>query len=163
MVTKHVTDSVATLEAGKVPEWINDHLRAYRESGGEVGHYWDSTDFGGDGLKTCLLLKTVGRRSGKTYVHPLLYGMDGDNYVIVGSKGGADTHPSWYFNLLATPTVEVQVGPEELQVRATLASGAERERLWALMTSVYPPYVDYQARTTRQIPLFSLAPLAAGT
>src|SRR5690606_18329159 len=114
-----------------------------------------STEFGGDGLQTCLLLKTVGRRSGKTYVHPLLYGQDGKNYVIVGSKGGADTHPSWYFNLLATPTVEVQVGPDELQVRATLATGAERVRLWALMTSVYPPYVDYQARTTREIPLFS--------
>jgi len=163
MVTKHVTDSVATLEQGAVPDWINDHLRAYRESGGTVGHYWDSTDFGGDGLKTCLLLTTRGRRTGKTYVHPLLYGADGDCYVIVGSKGGADTHPNWYFNLLATPEAEVQVGPATLRVRATLASGPERQRLWNLMTQVYPPYLDYQARTTREIPLFSLAPMGDGS
>lgn len=161
MVTKHVIDSVAALEQGAVPDWINEHLRAYRESGGAVGHYWDSTDFGGDGLKTCLLLTTRGRRSGKTYVHPLLYGMDGDRYLVVGSKGGADTHPNWYFNLLATPDVDIQVGPDTLRVRASLASGTERARLWTLMTEVYPPYVDYQARTTREIPIFILTPMAA--
>ena len=102
------------------------------------------------------MLKTVGRKSGKGYIHPLLYGVDGEGYVIVGSKGGSDTHPQWYHNLVATPEVEVQVGPDIFKARALLAEGAEHQRLWQLMTTHYPAYRDYQARTSRVIPLFRL-------
>ncbi|MGE0486458.1 MAG: nitroreductase family deazaflavin-dependent oxidoreductase [Gammaproteobacteria bacterium] len=150
-------DAVATLATGAVPDWIQDHLREYRESGGARGHLWDATAFGGDGPLPCLLLTTSGRRSRKVVTHPLLYGTDGDRYVIVGSKGGADTHPAWYFNLLAEPRVEVQVGADVFAADATLASGAERARLWDLMTAVYPPYLAYQAKTAREIPIFVLA------
>lgn len=157
MVTKIVKDSADSLDAGTVPEWISEHLREYRESGGRAGHHWDSTEFGGDGTQTCLLMTTTGRKSGKAYTHPLLYGEDGENFIIVGSKGGSDTHPAWYHNLIANPEVELQVGTEVFKAKATLVTGAERARIWQLMTSVYPPYEDYQARTTREIPLFSLA------
>ena len=156
MVTKHVTDAVAALEAGKVPEWISDHLRAYRDSGGTVGHYWDSTDFGGDGLKTCLLLKTVGRRTGKTYVHPLLYGKDGDNYLLVASQGGAPDHPQWYKNLVAQPEVQVQVLADRFTARARTATPEEKARLWPAMTAHWPAFDEYQAKTSRDIPLVIL-------
>ncbi|MEQ8662143.1 MAG: nitroreductase/quinone reductase family protein, partial [Gammaproteobacteria bacterium] len=112
MVTKLVKESADAIDAGVVPAWISDHLREYRESGGKAGHLWDATAFGGDGLQTCLLMTTVGRRSGKSHTHPLLYAADGENFVIVGSKGGSDTHPAWYHNLLAHPEVDLQVGTE---------------------------------------------------
>ncbi|MGD9604072.1 MAG: nitroreductase family deazaflavin-dependent oxidoreductase [Gammaproteobacteria bacterium] len=161
MVTRLVKDSAAALDAGTVPDWISTHLDEYRASGGAVGHYWDSTSVGGHGVQTCLLMTTVGRRTGKAHTHPLLYAKDGDRFIIVGSKGGSDSHPAWYHNLLAHPDVELQVGPEKFSARAALATGAERARLWALITAVFPPYVDYQARTTREIPLFSLARIEA--
>ena len=114
------------------------------------------TAVGGSGLVPCLLLTTVGRRSGKPYTHPLLYGLDGHSLVIVASKGGADRQPQWYFNLLAQPVVTVQVKAEKFSARATLVQGQGRAELWQLMTAVYPTYSDYQAKTAREIPLFRL-------
>jgi len=157
MITKLVKDSADALDAGTVPQWISEHVREYRESDGKSGHHWDSTAFGGDGTQTCLLMTTIGRKSGKPYTHPLLYGEDGDKFIIVGSKGGSDSHPAWYYNLMENPEVELQVGAEIFKAEATLATGPERARIWKLITAVYPPYEDYQARTTREIPLFSLA------
>ena len=110
----------------------------------------------GRGLVPCLLLTTVGRKSGKSYTHPLLYGLDGVNQVIVASKGGSETQPQWYFNLLANPIITVQVKAEKFSARAILAEGATRERLWKLMTEVHPAYSDYQAKTSRELPVFSL-------
>lgn len=159
MVTKLVQESADALDTGTLPDWISEHLAAYRESEGKTGHYWDSTSVGGNGIQTCLLLTTVGRKSGKRYTHPLLYGKDGENFIIVGSKGGSGSHPNWYHNLLANPEVNLQVGPDEFKARATLATGTERERLWKLMTQIFPPYTDYQSRTSREIPLFSLTRL----
>ncbi|MFP6781342.1 MAG: nitroreductase/quinone reductase family protein, partial [Gammaproteobacteria bacterium] len=78
------------------------------------------------------------------------------NYLIVGSKGGADTDPGWYFNLLASPAVELQVGKEKFVATARLAEGAEHERLWSIMTKVFPPYITYQNKTSRRIPIFVL-------
>jgi deazaflavin-dependent oxidoreductase (nitroreductase family) len=133
-----VDDTLRELEKGALPRWIADHLDDYQ-------------------AQPCLLITTLGHRSGKSYTHPLLYGVDGDNYLIVGSKGGADTHPSWYFNLLAEPKVIVQVGADTFEGRATLAEGAEHTRLWATMVEVFPPYTAYQAKTSRQIPIFVIA------
>ena len=101
-----VTQTVRDLEAGKTPEWISEHLRIYRESGGSEGHLFDSTVGGGQGLVPSLLLTTVGRRSGESRTSPLFYGSIENAYIVVGSKGGADTHPGWYLNLLANPLVE---------------------------------------------------------
>lgn len=151
-----VDAAVNAVEQGELPDWIAEHLRIYRESGGREGHMWDSTAAGGKGVLPCLLLRTVGRRTGREYTHPLIYGVDGDSYVIVGSKGGADTQPGWYFNLRADPEVDIQVGADELKTRARVVEGAERQRLWAHMVEVFPPYADYQTKTAREIPIFLL-------
>lgn len=154
MVRKIVQDAIDDLDRGDLPTWITEHLDAYRTSGGREGHHWDATAVGGSSEVPCLLLTVRGRRSGKPYTHPLVYASDGERFVVVGSKGGADTHPQWVHNLLAEPAVEVQVGPETFAGHATRAEGPERERLWSIVTSVFPPYDDYQARTRREIPLF---------
>jgi deazaflavin-dependent oxidoreductase (nitroreductase family) len=106
-----------------------------------------------------LLLTTVGRRSGQPVTLPLIYGRDGDRYVVVASKAGAPDHPAWYLNLTARDQVEVQVGDRRLRAVARTAHGEERQRLWARMADIYPPYDDYQKQTRRQIPVVVLEPV----
>lgn len=151
-----VDSTVRDVEEGRLPEWIAEHLRIYEESGGTEGHMWDSTAAGGKGLLPCLLLHTRGRRSGRELTHPLIYGVDGENFIIVGSKGGADTQPGWYFNLVADPNARVQVGKDTFEVRARVLEGDERARIWTQMVDLFPPYTSYQAKTSREIPLFAL-------
>jgi deazaflavin-dependent oxidoreductase (nitroreductase family) len=151
-----VDQTIRELEAGKTPKWITEHLRIYRESGGSEGHMWDSSIAGYSGLLPTLLLTTIGRRSGEKRTSPLLYGKVGDAFIIIGSKGGADTHTHWYHNLLANPVAELQVGKEQFVVRARVATGKERQQLWEHMLKVYPPYKDYQQKTKREIPVIVL-------
>jgi deazaflavin-dependent oxidoreductase (nitroreductase family) len=151
-----VDQTVRDLEAGKTPAWIAEHLRIYRESGGAEGHMFDSRVGGGIGLVPSLLLTTVGRRSGEKRTSPLFYGTAGDAYVVIGSKGGADTQPAWYLNLRANPKVEVQVAREHFTARARVAIGEEREQLWERMVQIYPPYREYQQKTKREIPVVVL-------
>jgi deazaflavin-dependent oxidoreductase (nitroreductase family) len=143
-------------EAGKPPEWVTEHLRMYRESGGTEGHLFDSNEAGGLGPVTSLLLTTTGRRSGKRHTSPLFYSMAGEAYVVAGSKGGADTQPGWYLNLRANPLVEVQVAREHFTARARVATGKEREQLWGQMVQMHPPYGAYQQKTQREIPVVVL-------
>ena len=143
-------------EAGKPPEWVTEHLRIYRESGGTEGHLFDSSVAGGLGLVPSLLLTTLGRRSGKEHTSPLFYSTAGDAYVVAGSKGGADTQPGWYLNLRANPLVEVQVARERFTARARVATGKEREQLWEQMVQLSPPYGEYQKKTKREIPVVVL-------
>ena len=138
-------------KAGKPPEWVAEHLRMYRESGGADGHLFDATIAGVPGLVPCLLLTTIGRRSGEKRTSPLFYGTAGEAYVIIGSKGGADTQPGWYLNLRANPVVEVQVGREQFNAHARVATGKEREQLWEQMVQISPLYNDYQKKTKREI------------
>jgi len=143
-------------ETGKPPAWVAEHLRLYRESGGAEGHLFDATIAGVPGLVPCLLLTTTGRRSGEKRTSPLFYGTAGDAYVLIGSKGGADTHPAWYLNLRANPTAEVQVGREQFTAHARVATGKEREHLWEQMVQMAPPYRDYQKKTKRELPVVVL-------
>jgi deazaflavin-dependent oxidoreductase (nitroreductase family) len=122
-----------------------EHVRVYRETGGERGYNWRGA--------TILLLTTEGRDSGQPRTTPLIHRTDGDRWVVVASKGGAPQHPHWYQNLEANPDALIQVKDEEIPVRATAAHGDERERLWRLMTEVWPAYDDYQKRTEREIPV----------
>lgn len=148
---------VSDLDAGKVPEWIAEHLRIYRKSGGKEGHLWDASIAGeGLGLTPTLLLTTIGRRSGQNRTMPLIYGKVGANHIVIGSKGGSETHAAWYLNLLANPVVQVQVATEHFTARARIAEGDERAKIWAHMLTVYPPYQDYQNKTKRQIPVIVL-------
>ena len=126
-----------------------EHVRRYRETGGEIGHIWKR------GSKT-LLLTTRGRKTGKPTTSPLIYEQDGDNYVIVASKGGAPAHPGWYQNLVNDPNVEVQVEDDVFPARARTANGDERDRLWRLAARQWPAYDTYQTRTEREIPVVVL-------
>ena len=142
-----------------LPKWIEDHVRLYLEDPDQA-HYWDSTPFGGPGILPTLLLITTGRKSGQTRMLPLIYGKAGDAYVIVASKGGAPSHPAWYLNLADQPVCQIQVGRDRSDVKARTSSGDEREKLWPLMTDIYPPYDDYQAISEgRQIPVVVLEPV----
>lgn len=135
--------------------WIEDHLKLYLQDG-ERGHWWDSTVVGGPGKVPTLLLTTVGRKSKMKRVMPLIYGQTDEGYVVVASKGGAEQHPDWYFNLEAQPEVEVQVAQEKFAARAETVQGDARTALWNLMLPIWPPYAEYQQKTSRQIPVVLL-------
>ncbi|HKT00132.1 MAG TPA: nitroreductase/quinone reductase family protein [Rugosimonospora sp.] len=107
-----------------------------------------------------LLITTTGRRSGLPRTQPLLYATDGDGYVVVGSNWGQAHHPAWSANLLARPTAQVTLGDREFEVRATLTTGAERDRLWVLVQRIWPGYAAYAERADgRQIRIFRLTPV----
>jgi len=146
-----------TIEIGG-PNWQDAHRDRYLRTDGAEGHLVDFSRAGGPKETPCLLLKTTGRRSGEPKVLPLIYGKDANRFVIVASKGGAPKHPAWFLNLEAKPQVEFQVGDKKYRGLARASQGAERERLFAKMTSIFPPYANYQARTQRIIPVVVLEP-----
>jgi deazaflavin-dependent oxidoreductase (nitroreductase family) len=125
-----------------------EHVRVYRDTGGERGYHWRGT--------TILLLTTRGRSSGESRTTPLIHRTDGDRWIVVASKGGAPRNPSWFENLTADPEAVIEVKDERIPVRATLAEGEERARLWSLMNEVWPAYDEYQTKTDRQIPVVVL-------
>lgn len=108
-----------------------------------------------------LLLDHVGRRSGNWYTTPLLYLADGDDYVVVGSRGGSRSHPSWFVNLREMKETTVEVRGKSIPVAVHVASTAERKRLWPELVEMYSDYATYQQRTEREIPLVVLSPISA--
>ena len=103
--------------------------------------------------RTLLLLTTTGARSGRPLTKPLGFTRDGDRYVVIASNGGAHTHPAWYHNLVANPRVTIEVGDQRFEARASVAQGAERERLYAQQAAQIPVFGRYQEMTTRHIPV----------
>jgi deazaflavin-dependent oxidoreductase (nitroreductase family) len=140
----------------QMPDWIQNHVRQYLQSGGKEGHMWDSSVVGGPGPLPTLLLTTTGRRSGTKQLVPLIYGNTEGGVVVIASKGGAPEHPGWYRNLTANPDTEVQVGTKRFRATASTIEGPERAKLWDLMVKIYPPYVAYQKKTERTIPVVML-------
>jgi deazaflavin-dependent oxidoreductase (nitroreductase family) len=128
------------------------HIALYRRSGGRLGGRFRGVP--------CLLLTVTGRKSGKQRTAPLLYGRDGDDYVIIASKGGMPTSPLWWVNLRSNPAAEIEVGGERRRVTAEEVQGEDRERLWRMMATAYPDYDSYQIKTTRVIPVVRLRPAA---
>ncbi len=128
--------------------WVEDHVRRYQESEGEDGHIWN-------GVPT-LLLTTTGRRSGRSFTTPLIYGRHGDRYIVVASKGGAPRHPDWYMNLSENPEVGVQVAADRFTAQARTAGPDEKPAVWATMAEIWPEYDLYQTRTSREIPVVIL-------
>jgi len=127
------------------------HTCVYRVSGGRIGHTVRGTP-------PMLLLEHRGARSGTVRTTPLGYIRDGQDLVVVASKGGHPRNPSWFHNLLAHPDACVQVGSTRAPVRAREAQPAERARLWPAVVAAYAGYDTYQARTAREIPLVILEP-----
>ena len=141
MVNNRVVDSPT--------EWVADHIHRYVQTGGLDGHIWR-------GVPT-LLLTTTGRRTGTRRRTALIYGMDGDDYIVVASKGGHPTHPLWYENLVVEPKVEVQVGSTIIWAAAvSIDDQSSYERLWSKMVTIWPGFDQYQAKTSRKIPLVRL-------
>ena len=134
------------------------HVGVFRASGGRVGGRMPVTG------SPILLLHHVGAKSGKRRVSPLIYVPDGENAVIVASKGGVERHPAWYHNLRAHPDTVVEVPREgRRRVRARTSGGAERERLWDKAVDFYAGYQTYQGRTGgRRIPVVVLEPAPPG-
>jgi deazaflavin-dependent oxidoreductase (nitroreductase family) len=128
--------------------WVADHVRTYLETEGRDGHTWN-------GVPT-LLITIRGHKSGKLRRTALIYGRDGDRYVVVASRGGAPQHPAWYLNLTENPEVQVQVGAESFTARARTATPQEKPSLWKTMTSIWPDYDNYQRKTDREIPVVVL-------
>ena len=128
--------------------WVAKHTREYVESDGKKGHKWH-------GVRT-LVLTTTGRRSGDKRRNALIYGTDGDDYLVVASNGGHKNHPLWYLNLVADPNVQVQVVGERFKARARVASPEEKKRLWPKMVKIWSDYEKYQTRTERDIPVVIL-------
>jgi deazaflavin-dependent oxidoreductase (nitroreductase family) len=125
-----------------------EHVRRYLQTDGAEGHDWQGA--------TVLILTTTGRRSGEPRSTPLIYGKHGEDHVVVASKGGAEEHPAWYLNLVERPEVTVQVRGDRFKARARTATAEEKPELWRMMTERWPPYDEYQRKTSREIPVVVL-------
>src|SRR6266545_983077 len=128
-----------------------EHVRRYIETDGQEGHDWLR------GVPV-LLLTTVGHKSGKERIKPLIYQKEGDAYLVVASNGGSPTPPAWFLNLQADPEVQVQVWGERFPARARTATAEEKPAVWRKMAAVWPDYDEYQKKTDREIPIVVLEP-----
>jgi deazaflavin-dependent oxidoreductase (nitroreductase family) len=123
-------------------------IAEFRANDGKVGGMFEG--------QPMLLLTTTGAKSGQPRLIPLVYTTDGDRLVVIASKGGAPTNPDWFRNLVAHPTVTVELGAETFQARASVAESPERERLYDQQAALMPGFAEYQRKTTRQIPVVVL-------
>ena len=152
-------DKVAMTEVERATlAFVAEHRETYIGSGGRKGHVLDYRHLGGHRFTTCLLIETHGRKSGERRITPLIYGDTGGEVVIVASKGGADVHPGWYWNIKEAEEVTIQIGGQAFRATWREPQGAEREAVWQFMAALYPPYRDYQAATDRHIPLVMFQP-----
>jgi deazaflavin-dependent oxidoreductase (nitroreductase family) len=125
-----------------------EHVERYEQTDGAEGHEWQGT--------TALILTTRGRKSGETRRTPLIYQRNGDDVLIVASRGGDPKPPAWYLNLQDEPVVGVQIADDRFSARARDATDAERAELWPVMTAAWPAYDEYQEKTDRPIPIVVL-------
>lgn len=128
--------------------WNDNIIAEFRANEGKVG--------GGFAGANMLILHTSGAKSGLERVNPVVYFMDGDRYIIIASKGGAPTHPDWYYNLLAHPDATVEVGTEQFPVTAAVVPEPERTRLYGIMESTRHSFTEYKHKTSRVIPVIAL-------
>lgn len=136
--------------APSTSDWARKQAEAYEASGGA-----DAATLRDTGLPI-IVLTTLGAKSGKLRKTALMRVEHDGAYAVVASRGGAPEHPQWYWNLVAHPLVELQDGPERHDYRARELAGAERDAWWDRAVEAYPPYAEYQTKTTRQIPVFLL-------
>ncbi len=129
-------------------DWNKKIIEEFRANQGKVGGNFENM--------TLLLLHTRGAKSGLSRLNPAAYTEDGDRLVIIASKGGADTHPDWYYNVIANPNVTVEVGTEKYDTVATVEQEPERTRLYDQMAAQYPGFEAYRQKTSRIIPVITL-------
>ena len=136
--------------------WVRDQVELYEGSGGTQG-----TTLRDTGLPV-VIITNRGARSGKLRKTPVMRVEHDGRYAAIASQGGAPAHPRWYYNLRADPFVELQDGPRRQGMMAREVTGEERAQWWERAVAAYPPYAEYQQRTTRQIPVFVLEPTDGG-
>ena len=130
-------------------EWVRDQVELYESSGGKEGLTLRDTGM------PCIIVTNKGNKTGAIRKTPLMRAVDGNNYILVASQGGAPKHPVWYYNLKADPNVDIRDETEVFSVRAReVPEGSERQRLWDIAVAAYPPYQEYQDKTGRLIPVF---------
>ena len=133
--------------------WVREQVELYENSGGTQG-----TTLRDTGIPV-VIITNRGVHSGKVRKTPVMRVEHEGRYAAVASRGGAPTHPSWYYNLVAEPSVELQDGPRKQRMTAREVTGTEREEWWARAVAVFPPYADYEKKTQRLIPVFVLEPV----
>lgn len=145
-----VADATASklLVMSEINDWNSKIIEEFRANGGRVGG-----QFAGAPM---ILVHNTGAKSGQEKVNPVLYQAVGDDFAVFASYAGSPTNPAWYHNLIANPTTTVEVGTETLTVTARVTDGEERERIWSKQKADQPGFADYEAKTTRQIPVLLL-------
>jgi deazaflavin-dependent oxidoreductase (nitroreductase family) len=133
-------------------DWNKLVIEEFRANEGKVGGQFENM--------TLLLLNTFGANSGKKRVNPVAYIKDGDRYVVAASKGGAPSHPDWYYNLKAHPEIVIEVGDQKVSVLAEFPTEPERTELYRKLSSKYPGFKEYEKKTSRIIPVVTLVPRA---
>ncbi len=123
-------------------------IEEFRKNHGKVGGWFEGAPL--------LLIHTFGRRTGKHRVNPVMYLKDGERYLVFASKGGSDTHPDWFLNLMAHPDVQIEVGDDTIDIRAEEVTGAEHDTLYGRQATLYPQFAEYQRKTKRLIPVIAL-------
>lgn len=129
-------------------EYNRRNIEEFRRRGGQVGGNFEG--------RPLILLTTTGAKSGQPHTTPVMYRKDGDRIAVFASKGGAPTSPDWYHNLVANPTVTVELGTDTFEAKASVAKGKERDDLYALQSQEFPQFGEYQQKTTRKIPVVIL-------
>lgn len=137
-------------------DWVTEHRESYLRSGGVDGHIMDLTAVGGRSFATHCMIKYLGRKSAKVFITPLTYADIGGEVVVCASKGGADHHPEWYLNLVARPEVEFQIATQAFRGTWREPAEGERKKVWEFFIDCHPFYADYQASTSRTLPLVML-------
>jgi deazaflavin-dependent oxidoreductase (nitroreductase family) len=131
-----------------VSEWNDKIIKEFRANAGRVGGSFEGAPL--------LLLHSTGAKSGRERVNPMMYRKVGDAWAVFASKGGADTNPDWYHNLLANPRAQIEVGTDCFDVTARTATDDEREPIWSAQKADYSGFAGYEQRTSRQIPVVIL-------
>jgi deazaflavin-dependent oxidoreductase (nitroreductase family) len=131
-----------------VNDFNQQTIKEFRANHGKLGGPFEGA--------TMLLLHSTGAKTGKERVNPVAYQPVGNNFAVFASKGGAPTNPDWYHNLLAHPATKVEVGDDTIDVKARVATGDERERIWEEQKRSMPGFADYETKTSRQIPVVVL-------
>jgi len=129
-------------------DWNTQIIQEFRANGGKVGGPFEGA--------ALLLLHSVGARSGQERVHPMMYLAVGNSFAVFASKAGADTNPDWYHNLLAHPEASIEVGTETMKVTMRVLDDEERDPLWLEQKTRYPGFAEYEAKTSRRIPVVML-------
>jgi deazaflavin-dependent oxidoreductase (nitroreductase family) len=129
-------------------DWNTGIIQEFRDNEGKVGGMFEHLRL--------LLLTSIGAKTGNTHTSPVAYFKDGDDWLIIASAGGADSHPNWYYNLKANPKARIEIGAETLDALATEVTGDDRDRLYAGVVEQAPQFGEYELNTARKIPMFRL-------